>query len=81
MIDDFLHALSAIPELLIGMWNHPKITITVVFVTILAFAAIQSVKPEPTPIPAMVEVSPPIEPPKEERRIVRFAKWLWDKTP
>lgn len=82
---ELFSALALIPETICGLNQNPKATLTVLgvafFIIIPVLIFMDESRPaEPTPVPVVVREVPQIkeEAPKE-RRIVRFAKWLWKK--
>jgi len=84
---ELISALALIPEAICGLNQNPKATLTVlgvaffIILPVLVFVGdSHQVESAPAPVPVIIQEVPKAqeEPPKE-RRIVRFAKWLWKK--
>lgn len=78
MIDLFL-ALSAIPDIMFGAVHYPRTTAAVLVSGLLIGIAAVILTPEPQrPIVVPAVEKQAVEPVGKDRRIVRFARWLWE---
>lgn len=84
---ELFSALALIPEAICGLNQNPKATLTVLGVAFFIVMPLlifmedsPPIEPTPAPVPVVIREMPRVkeEAPKE-RRIVRFAKWLWKK--
>ena len=84
---ELFSALALIPETICGLNQNPKATLTVLGVAFFIIMPVlifmdesRPAEPTPAPVPVVIQEVPQVkeEAPKE-RRIVRFAKWLWKK--
>ncbi len=80
-MSDLFQAIASIPDLIIGLWTWPKTTVATICGAIVIAGTMAAMQPdEPVKIEQpIVAPEEPVEPAKHERRIVRFAKWLWAK--